>query len=75
MKMQFSLGDLSYFSLRKMKLKFIFDQCQKTEYEKFFVLKCTDELYKGLSVFWISIAYVVMHNKCQNPKFPDNQKI
>ena len=75
MKMQFSLGDSSYFSLRKIKLKFIFGQRQKTDFEKFFVLKCTDELCKGLSVFWISIAYVVMHNKSQNPKFPDNQEI
>ena len=74
-KMQFSFGDSSYFSLRQMNLKFIFGQMQKTEYKKFFVLKCTDELSNGLSVFWISIAHVLMHNKTQNPQFPDNQEI
>ena len=69
-KMQFSLGDSSCFSLRKMKLKFIFGQRQKTEYEMFFVLKCTGELCKGLSVFWISIAYVVTHvTKVKTPSF------
>ena len=74
-KYTLQFGDSSYFSLGKINLKFIFDQRQKTEYEMFFVLKCTDELCKGLSVFWISIAYVVMHNKSQNPKFPDNLEI